>query len=71
MPVWTVVLAITALGVGASMIARRVERRESAVPWWHLRRMEAGALMLAGAFAVIDARPGMSPLRLTEIASQI
>jgi rhodanese-related sulfurtransferase/uncharacterized membrane protein YedE/YeeE len=61
LPLWAVVLAITALGVAAFMVARRVEHHERAVPWWHIRRVEVGALMLAGAFVVIDARPAATP----------
>ena len=53
LPAWTVVLAITMLGIAASMIARRVEHPTEGV-WWHLRAVEAGALVLALGFAVAE-----------------
>jgi rhodanese-related sulfurtransferase len=55
--VWTVVLAITAAGVAASMIARRVEHRGAPVAWWRPTRVEITALSLALLFGALGARP--------------
>ncbi len=69
-PVWLVALVLTALAVLASAIARRVERRESTSPWWHLTRVESVAVTLAVAFAATSARR-TPPATLASIAGEI
>jgi uncharacterized membrane protein YedE/YeeE len=68
-PVWTVVLAITAGGIAASMIARHVERRGAPGAWWRPARVELAALSLALLFGVVSARPAPpAPARLDALA---
>jgi rhodanese-related sulfurtransferase/uncharacterized membrane protein YedE/YeeE len=67
----SVVVAVTVLGVLAMMIARRVERRESPRPWWHLRTIEVVGLSLAGAFALVDGRTMLTEPQVAAIAHEI
>ncbi len=68
-PAWTVVLAITAGGIAASMIARRVERRGAPAAWWHPAKVELAALALALVFGVLSARPAPpAPPRVDALA---
>ena len=70
-PLWVVVLAITLLGVVASMIARRAERRTAGQPWWRPATGEAMGLTLALAFVAVDAPHAIAPARLAIIAGEI
>jgi len=68
-PIWTVVLAITLLGVAASMVARRVEQ-PSVRGWWRPRTTEFGALALAILFAIVS-KPAITPLDAIDLATWI
>jgi rhodanese-related sulfurtransferase len=70
LPLWTVVLMVTALAVLAAMIGRRLDPRGGLVPW-RLTTGEAVALALAVAFAAVDGRGGIGAHRLAGIAGEI
>jgi rhodanese-related sulfurtransferase/uncharacterized membrane protein YedE/YeeE len=67
----SVVVAITVMGVLASMIARRFEKRDPSRAWWRPRTMEAVGLTLAGAFVLVDGRTMLSPPEVAAIAGEI
>lgn len=70
LPLWIIVLGVTALGVVSGMLGRRFDRRGS-VRVWRLTTGEVGALTLALAFAVVDTRGALSRDRLAGIAAEI
>jgi rhodanese-related sulfurtransferase len=73
-PLWVVVAGITTLGVIASMVARRFERRPGATaiaPWWRPTTLESVSLTLAFAFAFANERPALAAPQVAAIAEQI
>ncbi len=70
LPLWTVVLMVTALAVLAAMIGRRLDPRGGPPPW-RLTTGETVALALAIAFAAVDGRAGIGAHRLAGIAGEI
>lgn len=71
LPVWTIAVVITALGIMAFMVARRVEARQASAPWWRLTSAEWVALTLAVALVAAERRPATSGPQLSAIAAQI
>jgi rhodanese-related sulfurtransferase/uncharacterized membrane protein YedE/YeeE len=77
-PLWVVVAVITTLGVIASIVARRFERRverplgaTATSPWWRPTTLESVALTLAFAFAFASERPALAAAQVAVIAAQI
>jgi rhodanese-related sulfurtransferase len=70
LPLWSVVVAVTVMGVAATTLGRRIDSRGSARAW-RITATETAALVLAVAFVVVDERTGLSHGRLAGIASEI
>ena len=71
LPLWSIVLAVTALGIAAAMVGRRLAPR-GPTRAWRLTSAEAAALVLAVAFMAVDARVGVGVGgQLAEIAGEI
>ena len=70
LPLWSVVVAVTVMGVAATTLGRRIDSRGSARAW-RITAAETAALVLAVAFVVVDERTGLSHGRLAGIASEI
>ena len=70
LPLWSIVLAVTCLGVAAAMIGRSVDSRTDGA-WWRLTTTETVALVLAGAFMLVEGRAALNTDRLGEIAREI
>jgi hypothetical protein len=70
LPLWSVVLAVTVMGVAATTLGRQIDSRSS-VRAWRLTATETAALVLAVAFVVVDERSGLSHGRSAGIASEI
>jgi hypothetical protein len=70
LPLWSVVVAVTVMGVAATTLGRRIDSHGSARAW-RITSTETAALVLAVAFVVVDERTGLSHGRLDGIASEI
>ena len=71
LPISVIAVAVTAVGILAFMVARRIEARQAHGPWWRLTSVEWVALTLAITLAAAERRPLASGPQLVAIAAQI